>query len=71
MKKMLNRLFEHEKLIRDEAKEVLSKIAAEEYNDVLLDLCLKVDLEGVKSIDLYGTGADGKNTFNMTTLHHL
>ncbi len=93
MKKILNRLFEHEKLTRDEAREVLSKIAAQEYNDAqvaafitvylmrtvskdelmgfrdaLLDLCLKVDLGGVKSIDLCGTGGDGKNTFNVSTL---
>lgn len=93
MKKILNRLFEHEKLSRNEAREVLSKIASNSYNDAqvaafitvylmrtvskdelmgfrdaLLDLCLKVDLNGMKSIDLCGTGGDGKNTFNVSTL---
>lgn len=38
------------------------------FRDALIDLCLKVDLEGVKSIDLCGTGGDGKNTFNLSTL---
>ena len=34
MKKILSRLFEHEKLSRAEAKEVLIKIAKGEYNHV-------------------------------------
>ncbi len=33
MKQILNRLFEHQYLNRDEAKEVLTKMAAGEYND--------------------------------------
>ena len=40
----------------------------EGFRDALLDLCLKVELEGHNTIDLCGTGGDGKNTFNISTL---
>lgn len=40
----------------------------EGFREALLDLCVKVDLEGIESIDLCGTGGDGKNTFNLSTL---
>lgn len=93
MKKVLIRLFEHKKLSRSEAKEILVKIANNEYNeaqiaafisvylmraisveelqgfrDALLELCLPIDLEGIDSIDIVGTGGDGKNTFNISTI---
>lgn len=93
MKKVLLRLFEHKKLTRSEAKEILVKIANHEYNeaqiaafisvylmrsisveelqgfrDALLELCLPVNLEGIDSIDIVGTGGDGKNTFNISTI---
>ncbi|MEH6306430.1 anthranilate phosphoribosyltransferase [Olivibacter sp. CPCC 100613] len=38
------------------------------FRDAMLDLCLKIDFEGYKLIDLCGTGGDGKNTFNISTL---
>ena len=93
MKKILNQLFEHEKLSKDQAKEVLIKISKSEYNEAqvaafisvylmrgisveelqgfreaLIDLCIRVDTNGMDTIDLCGTGGDGKNTFNISTL---
>ncbi len=93
MKKILTRLFEHKHLTRTEAKEVLTNISNNKYNeseisafitvylmraisvdelngfrDALLELCLQIDLEGVETIDLCGTGGDGKNTFNISTI---
>lgn len=92
MKQILTRLFEHKKLDRKEAKEVLVNISNGAYNDAqiaafisvylmraisvdellgfrdaLLELCKAIDLEGVESIDIVGTGGDGKNTFNIST----
>lgn len=93
MKKILTRLFEHKRLTRTEAKEILTNISNNHYNeseiaafitvylmraisvdelngfrDALLELCLRIDLEGVDTIDLCGTGGDGKNTFNISTI---
>ena len=38
------------------------------FRDALLDLCVKVDLGNHQVIDIVGTGGDGKNTFNISTL---
>ena len=38
------------------------------FCDALLELCVKVDLRGQEVIDIVGTGGDGKNTFNISTL---
>jgi anthranilate phosphoribosyltransferase len=40
----------------------------EGFRDALLDLCLVVDIAHYNTIDLCGTGGDGKNTFNISTL---
>ena len=40
----------------------------EGFRDALLELCVKVDLGGHKTLDIVGTGGDGKNTFNVSTL---
>lgn len=93
MKKILQFLFEHKTLSRDQARDVLVNISKGSYNehevtafitiylmrsitinelqgfrDALLDLCLKVDMNGYELIDIVGTGGDGKNTFNISTL---
>nr|WP_290933357.1 anthranilate phosphoribosyltransferase [Haliscomenobacter sp.] len=93
MKQLLNRLYEHDKFSREEARQILLNIAAEQYNEVqisafatafnmrpitlselqgfrdaLLELCVPLDLEGRETIDIVGTGGDGKNTFNISTL---
>ena len=93
MKKILQHLFEHKTLSREQAKDVLTNISKEAYNeyeitafvtvylmrsitidelqgfrDALLELCTKVDLNGYKTMDIVGTGGDGKNTFNISTL---
>lgn len=38
------------------------------FRDALLDLCIAVDLAAFNPIDLCGTGGDGKDTFNISTL---
>ncbi|MBP9198115.1 MAG: anthranilate phosphoribosyltransferase [Saprospiraceae bacterium] len=93
MKSILNQLFEHQKLTKEQAKEVLINISQNKYNpsqlaafisvylmrnisvdelagfrDALLDLCIKVDFDGLPIIDLCGTGGDSKNTFNISTI---
>jgi anthranilate phosphoribosyltransferase len=93
MKKILQYLFEHKTLSREQAREVLvgisqgacneSEIAAfitvylmrsitiqelQGFRDALLELCVRVDLNGYDAIDIVGTGGDGKNTFNISTL---
>ena len=38
------------------------------FTDALLQLCLPVNMDGQQLIDIVGTGGDGKNTFNISTL---
>ncbi|MEZ7503956.1 anthranilate phosphoribosyltransferase [Flavobacterium sp. Arc2] len=38
------------------------------FREALLDLCIRVDLSDYNTIDLCGTGGDGKDTFNISTL---
>jgi len=93
MKKILQYLFEHKTLSREQAKEVLVNIGKGVYNehevtafmtvylmrsitikelqgfqDALHELCVHVNLDGFETIDIVGTGGDGKDTFNISTL---
>jgi len=93
MRSVLNRLFEHKKLEKTEAKEILINLAEGKYNnsqvaafltiflmrsitveelmgfrEAMLELCIRVDLPSYDCIDLCGTGGDGKDTFNISTL---
>src|SRR5215510_8680474 len=93
MKKILQYLFEHKTLSRDQAREILTNISKGIYSehevtafitvflmrsitieelqgfrDALLDLCVRVALNGHRTMDIVGTGGDGKNTFNISTL---
>ncbi len=38
------------------------------FTEALMDLCVKVDFSDHKTIDIVGTGGDGKDTFNISTL---
>ena len=40
----------------------------EGFRNALQELCLKVEFDNRETIDLCGTGGDGKNTFNISTL---
>ena len=93
MKQILNRLYNHERLSKEEAKQILIDIAASKYNDAhitsfltvfmmrpitanelsgfrnaLKELAIKVDFSDYNTIDIVGTGGDGKDTFNISTL---
>ena len=93
MKKILEKLFDHETLNYDESNSILKEISAKKYNDeqvssfltvykmrmptveeiegfrdALIDLSISVDFNDLDTIDLCGTGGDGKNTFNISTI---
>ena len=38
------------------------------FRDALLELCIPINLSDYNAIDIVGTGGDGKNTFNISTL---
>jgi anthranilate phosphoribosyltransferase len=40
----------------------------EGFRDAMLELCLLIDLQNGELVDLCGTGGDGKDTFNISTL---
>ncbi|MEN8123912.1 MAG: anthranilate phosphoribosyltransferase [Bacteroidota bacterium] len=50
---------------------MMRSISVEEldgFREALLELCLPIDLSAFNTIDLCGTGGDGKDTFNISTL---
>src|ERR1035437_1921829 len=38
------------------------------FRDALLNLCIRIDLSEFEPMDVCGTGGDGKDTFNISTL---
>ncbi|MFY0603708.1 MAG: anthranilate phosphoribosyltransferase [Flavobacteriaceae bacterium] len=93
MKTILNDLYQHKRLTKSQAKEILIDIAASTYNDAhlasfmtvfmmrpitaeelsgfreaLKELAITIDLSAYNTIDIVGTGGDGKDTFNISTL---
>src|SRR5687767_11720862 len=38
------------------------------FREALLELAIPVDLQQYETLDIVGTGGDGKNTFNISTL---
>ena len=38
------------------------------FRDALMELCVPVKFDGEKILDIVGTGGDGKNTFNISTV---
>lgn len=93
MKQILNTLYNHQQLTKEQAKDVLTSISTNSYNpsqiasfitvylmrsisveelsgfkEALLELAIPIDVRGQDTIDLCGTGGDGKNTFNISTL---
>lgn len=93
MKEILNHLFEHKTLSKEQARDILLGIGRGDYNtaqiasfltvymmrsirveelegfrDAMLELCLPIDLSAYDPMDLCGTGGDGKDTFNISTL---
>jgi anthranilate phosphoribosyltransferase len=38
------------------------------FRDAMLDLCLRLEFDTRETIDIVGTGGDGKDTFNISTL---
>ena len=93
MKTILENLYQHHTLTKQDAKKILTDIVLEKYNayqiasfltvlimrkvtieelkgfrEALLELMIEIDLKDYQPMDLCGTGGDGKNTFNISTL---
>ncbi|MEP6795331.1 MAG: anthranilate phosphoribosyltransferase [Saprospiraceae bacterium] len=93
MKEILENLFLHKTLSKEEAKSVMMDIASGKYNhsqiaafltafimrnitvqelrgfrEGLLSLCHQINLTEYNPMDVCGTGGDGKNTFNISTI---
>jgi anthranilate phosphoribosyltransferase len=96
MKEILDLLIDQQTLSKQQAQDIMIRIAGEEFSeaeiaaflttylmrpisvaeltgfrDALLELADKIDFGGIEAIDLCGTGGDGKNSFNISTLSAL
>ena len=53
---------------------MMRQISVEEltgFMEALQELCVRIDMSEFNAIDVVGTGGDGKNTFNISTLSSL
>lgn len=68
---MTNGIFNHSQLAAILSIYNMRKITIDEltgFKEALLELCINIDLSEYKTMDVCGTGGDGKNTFNISTL---
>lgn len=93
MKKILDNLINQQTLTKEEARQIMLRMANEEFSEAeiaaflttylmrpisvaelsgfreaLMELAVRVDFGDIEAIDLCGTGGDGKNTFNISTV---
>lgn len=64
-------LYNHSQIASFISVYLMRNITIEElsgFRDALLELCIPVDLSDFDTIDLCGTGGDGKDTFNISTI---
>lgn len=69
-----NEKYNHSQVTAFMAVYMMRAITPEElggFRDALVELCVPVDLSDFDIIDIVGTGGDGKNTFNISTLSSL
>ncbi|MFT3740610.1 MAG: anthranilate phosphoribosyltransferase [Breznakibacter sp.] len=63
--------YNHSEIVAFITAYMMRSVTVEElsgFRDAMQELCVKVDLSGFNTIDMCGTGGDGKNTFNISTL---
>ena len=41
------------------------------FMEAMMESCIRIDLDAEDAIDIVGTGGDGKNTFNISTLSSI
>jgi len=71
LKRISSREFSNAQIMAFMAVYQMRSITVEElmgFREALLDLCIKVDFSEFDTIDMCGTGGDGKNTFNISTV---